>query len=724
MRANLAVPLARAAARYFAKVDATLARRSRLVEHVLGALCAVLGMGQDRMPELVDVNPAREDAKVALTDAACRIRLHHEVEGSAKREIPVDGFDVQKTLECVELLTNVMTGSRSLDTRLAAATVIGALRLGAPGRSVFAAADAMVHGSGIAAQRKLLHALLHTFAAESARAASLSRAKLLTMRAARGSASEAVRRRHEALEAEAHCLVCERRQATSIRRLDRACCAIVAQEVGSPTAAAKAARVKEAATAEAKVAEERTANAKQLLDSSAPDDVDGDGIVGRDEWRAWAEEVARARQLRASGTSSGGGGDGEPQLAPVFESGTRVNTHSHARGWVRSSCGAIERLPDKAAAFELSACSIRTSREGSSATTRGGPSARPRSRPRARTRSALMTARLSRSSRRTTCCASPSRWSSAPSSVRSCARTRRCARPLPRAPKRARRSRSRSAALRGARARVRRSLRRRSARSRASGSMWLAPWTSRQKLRWRRRAREDAAQLVLQALRTSVRAFLLSRRDHLPSRILATAEDAQGSRPIYRYIFDEEAGDAVDEEMMPHVVTLLQLVRWGLAGEPRRDVRVRRARAHSATSSTKSRTAATQTSWVMATRSCTSCSRPRSARSTASTTSCALRRRGYCSRSRRSRCARASCSRRGERESRSPRAVRARRSRKLRTMSRSLCPRQPARTAAARAQQRRTPPSNKSERESAGPSCRRRSATSSPSCARPACSGA
>ena len=59
------------------------ARRSRLVEHVLGALCAVLGMGQDRMPELVDVNPAREDAKVALTDAACRIRLHHEVEGSA-----------------------------------------------------------------------------------------------------------------------------------------------------------------------------------------------------------------------------------------------------------------------------------------------------------------------------------------------------------------------------------------------------------------------------------------------------------------------------------------------------------------------------------------------------------------------------------------------------------------------------------------------------------------
>ena len=261
---------------------------------------------------------------------------------------------MQKTLECVELLTNVMTGSRSLDTRLAAATVIGALRLGAPGRSVFAAADAMVHGSGIAAQRKLLHALLHTFAAESARAASLSRAKLLTMRAARGSASEAVRRRHEALEAEAHCLVCERRQATSIRRLDHRCCAIVAQEVGSPTAAAKAARVKEAATAEAKAAEERTADAKQLLDSSAPDDVDGDGIVGRDEWRAWAEGgSARAAVYGLGHEAAAVVAMVSAQLAPVFESGTRVNTHSHARGWVRSSCGAIERLPDKAAAFEL-----------------------------------------------------------------------------------------------------------------------------------------------------------------------------------------------------------------------------------------------------------------------------------------------------------------------------------------------------------------------------------
>ena len=183
-----------------------------------------------------------------------------------------------------------------------------------------------------------------------------------------------------------------------------------------------------------------------------------------------------------------------------------------------------------------SACSIRTSREGSSATTRGGPSARPRSRPRARTRSALMTARLSRSSRRTTCCASPSRWSSAPSSVRSCARTRRCARPLPRAPKRARRSRSRSAALRGARARVRRSLRRRSARSRASGSMWLAPWTSRQKLRWRRRRARRRRSWCYSASHERACLSALAPRSPPLSRILATAEDAQGSRPIYRYM--------------------------------------------------------------------------------------------------------------------------------------------------------------------------------------------
>ena len=50
---------------------ATLAPRSRLVEHVLGALCAVLGTGQNHMPELVDANPVL-DARAELTSAAWR----------------------------------------------------------------------------------------------------------------------------------------------------------------------------------------------------------------------------------------------------------------------------------------------------------------------------------------------------------------------------------------------------------------------------------------------------------------------------------------------------------------------------------------------------------------------------------------------------------------------------------------------------------------------------
>ena len=105
--ANIAKPLVRAAERYFARVDGALAPRSRLVEHVLGALCAVLGTGQSNMPELVDANPVL-DARAALTSAACEIRLHPEVEGSAasKSPLPVDDFDVRETLKCVDLLTN------------------------------------------------------------------------------------------------------------------------------------------------------------------------------------------------------------------------------------------------------------------------------------------------------------------------------------------------------------------------------------------------------------------------------------------------------------------------------------------------------------------------------------------------------------------------------------------------------------------------------------------